>query len=162
MWPKQSECNQFYGDPRKDGFINNLVGVRFPWQCFTSWDGKVYKFVQVHQSCAESLRRILAEIWTAAEQSQEKIHEWGMDICGGGYNFRVIRGGTSLSMHSYGCAVDFDPARNALGDPTPHFEGCNAVLVPLVSGRLVVLGAFKSQISMRKAFPVSLSHPLNS
>lgn len=126
-WPKQSYCTQFYGDPRGKDFDDNLTGVAIPWLCVTSWDGKPYKRIQVHKRCAESLTRIFAAIWEASGHSQDKINEWGMNKCGGGYAFRSMRGGTRLSMHSYGCAVDFDPDRNAMGDATPHFAECQEV-----------------------------------
>ena len=128
MWPKQSECNSFYGDPLNPHFVDNLVGVQFPWMCVTSWDGKPYRRVQVHKLCAESLQRVLMAIWDAAGHSQDKINEWGLNKCGGGYSFRKMRNGTSLSMHSYGCAIDFDPDRNGFGDPSPHFAQCPEVL----------------------------------
>jgi hypothetical protein len=32
-----------------------------------------------------------------------------------------MRGLNTLSMHSFGCALDLDPARNGLGDATPRF-----------------------------------------
>lgn len=51
-----------------------------------------------------------------------------MHLYGGGYNFRLMRRSTRLSLHSWGCAVDFDPARNGFGDTTPHFEHFPAVL----------------------------------
>jgi hypothetical protein len=51
-----------------------------------------------------------------------------MHLFGGAYNFRVMRGGSSLSMHAYGCAVDFDPARNGFGSRNPYLAKCPAVL----------------------------------
>jgi hypothetical protein len=33
----------------------------------------------------------------------------------------MMRGSHALSMHSYGCAVDFDPARNAFHNRHPSF-----------------------------------------
>jgi hypothetical protein len=38
-----------------------------------------------------------------------------MHLTGGVYNFRQISGSARLSLHSYGAAIDLDPAGNPLG-----------------------------------------------
>ena len=51
-----------------------------------------------------------------------ELVEWG-----GCYNFRAQRGGRSLSLHSWGIAIDVNPKTNALGKtPTlsPAFVAC--------------------------------------
>jgi len=121
-WPKQSECLSYYGNPRDSKFEDNLILVPFPWLVVTAWDGKSVKGAKVHQKCAESLERVFAKIWETAGRSQGVINSWGMNKYGGGYNFRQMRGSRKLSMHAYGCAVDFDPLDNAMGDTTPEFE----------------------------------------
>lgn len=122
-WPKQSECPTFYGDPRDKNFErDNLVIVPFPWMTVTAWDGKRVKGARVHKKCSRSLERVFAIIWSASGESQDTINEWGMNKYGGGYCFRQMRGSKRLSMHSYGCAVDFDPVDNAQGDTTPEFD----------------------------------------
>lgn len=128
MWPKQSDCGVFYGDPGDKGFESQLVRVSIPWLCVTPWDGKPYKKLLIHRKCADSLRRVLDAIWEAAGRNQDKINEWGLNLCGGTYAYRTMRGGRKLSMHSYGCAIDWDPRRNALGDMTPHLAKCPEVL----------------------------------
>lgn len=134
-WPKQSECNSFYGDPRgSNGWPSpkwekeNLMLVPAPWKLVTAWDGSPVRGIRCHIKCAESLERVLAEIWEAAGRRQDVIDLWGMNLFGGGYNFRVMRGGSALSMHSWGCAVDFDPARNVFGSKKINFVHCPAVL----------------------------------
>lgn len=128
-WPKQSGVTNFYGDPRgENGNVNhawvaaNIVRVAAPWQMVTAWDGRPVSAVQVHRLCADSLRRVFAAIWLAAKKNQATIEFWGMDKFAGGYNYRLMRGGNQLSMHSWGCAVDFDSARNALGNQNPSFK----------------------------------------
>jgi D-alanyl-D-alanine carboxypeptidase len=71
---------------------------------------------------------VLAAVWAAADQREAKIREWGMHLYAGAYNFRPMRGATNLSMHAWGCAVDFDSARNGFGDRTPNFANLPAVL----------------------------------
>jgi len=135
-WPHQSKVDEFYGDPRDDDGGSsaqwekeNIVYVNPPWKLVTAWDGRsVTKGVRVHRKCAESLKKVFDSIWTAAGKNEHKIREWGMHLYGGGHSFRLMKGGTRLSMHSYGCAVDFDPARNGFGDTTPNFENYPDVL----------------------------------
>lgn len=126
-WPLQRDCANFYGDPRgANGKASakwesaNLVLVACPW--VLRYDGKPVKGIRIHRECAESLKRVLDAIWQRVGKSQAEIDRIGMSVYGGSYNFRAMRGGKSLSMHSYGCAIDFDPARNALGDKTPAMD----------------------------------------
>lgn len=133
QWPAQSNVEQFYGrnirtakgvagpDPKWER--ENLVLVPIPWKAVASWDARLpIKALRVHKRCAESLARVLDAIWLAFGKNQKAIEAAGMHLIGGGYNWRQMRGSSRLSMHAYGCAVDFDPARNGLGDPTPAMD----------------------------------------
>lgn len=126
-WPLQRDCNAFYGNPRtaagnasKKWESDNLVSVSPPWKM--TYSGKPVAGCRVHKKCAASLKRIFEAIWERCGRSQAEIDHIGMSIYAGGYVFRNIRGGRSLSMHSYGCAVDFDPARNGLGNKNPQMD----------------------------------------
>lgn len=122
-WPSQSPAamNAFYGDPDKnrDGRADaawmraNLVRVKPPYRMQWSWGGEVAT-ITVHRKCAESLLRVLDGV-ARVHGSQGAIEEARMHLCGGAFNFRVKRGGSSLSIHSWGAAIDLDPERNALG-----------------------------------------------
>lgn len=136
-WPHQSEVDHFYGNPRGDNgqenqkWIDaNIVYVKTPWNLVTSWDQMpMNKGIRVHKKCSDSLSRVFNEIWEASSRSQAKINEWGMNLCGGGFNFRLMKSSyNNLSMHSWGCAVDFDPVRNGFGDSTPNFMNIPQVL----------------------------------
>jgi D-alanyl-D-alanine carboxypeptidase len=134
-WPHQSEVDTFYGNPRgKDGQASgkwesaNITKVKTPWKLVTSWDGMTVSGIRVHSKCADSLLTVFEKIWNSAGNDQTKINEWGMNLYGGGFNYRLMRGSTRLSMHSWGCAVDFDPARNGFGDSTPNFANFPQVL----------------------------------
>lgn len=123
-WPLQRDCADFYGNPATaKGNASpkwekeNLVLIKCPW--VLRYDGKPVRGIRIHKKCADSLSRVLARIWERAGKSQAVIDRMGMSVYGGSYNFRPVRGGASLSMHAYGCAVDFDPARNGLGNPNP-------------------------------------------
>ncbi|MDF9618574.1 M15 family metallopeptidase [Pseudomonas entomophila] len=135
-WPHQSEVDGFYGDPRGEGgeenkkwVAENIIRLPAPWSLVTAWDFMPVKGVRIHKKCEESLSRIFLEIWQAAGEDQKKINEWGMSLYAGGFNYRLMRGSSRLSMHSWGCAIDFDSARNSFGDKSPNFA-----LLPAVRG----------------------------
>jgi hypothetical protein len=126
-WPLQSQCDTFYGNPRgRNGLASaawekaNLVQVVPPFRM--TYAGNPIKSVRIHKKCSESFSRVLAAIWVAADKNQKTVDAWGVSIYGGAYNFRLMRGGNSLSMHSWGCAIDLDPARNAFHDQSGHFH----------------------------------------
>lgn len=135
-WPHQSEVDDFYGDPRGDGDLpnkrwvsQNLVFVRAPWPLVTAWDFRpVTNGARVHKKCAVSLSQIFANIWDYVGEDEEKIRAWGLHLYAGGFNYRLMRSGTRLSMHSWGCAIDLDSSRNAYGDATPNFGTLPVVL----------------------------------
>jgi len=125
-WPLQTTAQlvAFYGDPdtNDDGTpdvkwqVKELVRITPPFPMFLAWrpTAKV-SAITIHQKCAPSLARILDDIWDAVGNSPDEIRRIGVDQFGGSFNFRLMRGGNSLSMHSYGCALDLDPVRNGMG-----------------------------------------------
>jgi hypothetical protein len=125
-WPLQHECDAFYGNPRgRNGAASakwereNLTLVTPPFRM--TYGGQKIRGVRIHRKCAGSLSRILIAIWEAADRKQATVDAWGASIYAGAYTYRLMRGSNSLSMHSYGCAIDLDPARNAFHDTTPNF-----------------------------------------
>lgn len=132
-WPHQSSAEQFFGRNLKitKGVAGpdpvweraNLVLTPLPWKAVAAWDTALrIKSLRVHRLVADDLAVILNEIWEAFSKSQKAIEAAGMHLVGGGYNWRMMRGINRLSMHALGIALDFDPARNALGDPTPAMD----------------------------------------
>jgi hypothetical protein len=120
IWPHQSECNSYYGNPSIENAkwqSLNLVRVSVPWQM---WMGDIpIKKITIHKKCAGSLGEILDEAWTEIGKSQTEAHKRGWDVYSGSYNYRPIRGSKRLSMHAYGCAIDFNAPCNQLhSDPT--------------------------------------------
>jgi len=155
LWPNQSNVDSFYGNPRgNDGGPSaaweeaNLTRLVPPWPLVTAWDGTPVKSIRIHRLCAESLRITLEAIWMAAGQNERVIKNWGMHLYGGGYSFRLMRGSNRLSMHSWGCAVDFDPERNKFGDTTPNFANCPAVLDAFAAEKWIWGGNWKKPDGM--------------
>jgi len=110
-WPKQTEAEltAFFGVPG----TGNLVWVNLPYAHRLSWetDHVINKF-QANRKVKDSLERVLAKV--LAHYGIEEIKRLRLDIWGGCYNLRKKRGGTSLSTHSWGIALDYDPERNQL------------------------------------------------
>ena len=105
VWPRQAEVPSFYGAV---GTNQTLVDV--PYKIF--YDGKTVKRISLHTKVADSARRVFAAV--LAEYGAEEIKRLGLDIYCGSLNVRRMRGGTRMSMHSWGIAIDWDCNRNTL------------------------------------------------
>lgn len=109
-WPVQYSpaFDAFYGIKG-----SSLVKLQLPYPLRLSWDlsTSVNSF-SCHLKVHDSLKRVLTNVLN--HYGIEKIRELRLDLWGGCYNERPIRGGTKWSMHSWGIAVDFDPDHNKL------------------------------------------------
>jgi hypothetical protein len=107
-WPRQRECASFYGAP---GTGHALIDLPYPMRI--AWDPHVaIRRITIHRRCSDSACRVLTKVHTF--YGHEQIRDLGLDLFGGCFNNRPMRGGTALSMHAFACAIDFDPARNLL------------------------------------------------
>lgn len=98
-----------YGEPGP----HNLTIITLPYKMRIAWDLKTtVDKMQCHRLAAPAFISVFNEILTW--YSYSRIKELGIDIFGGCYNFRPMRGGTSWSRHSWGIAIDLDPERNKL------------------------------------------------
>ena len=113
-WPlsSRSSVEKFYGKP---GDESNLISFDFPFP--TYYDGKRVYTGRCHKKVKDSLVRVLTEIGTLYGKKEE-IMEEAQDYCGI-FNFRPKRGGTSLSLHSWGIAIDLDADDNSFRDSWP-------------------------------------------
>jgi hypothetical protein len=126
MWPHQTEVATFYGNPRgRNGTASkiwekaNLVTVVPPYQMY--YAGKPISSFRVHKKCAAATVLALKAIFDATKGDKKLLTVSGANVFGGSYCFRLMRGSNHLSMHSYGCAIDLDPASNSFHDTTPNF-----------------------------------------
>lgn len=110
-WPRQKDCISFYGPqggPKATaGTVHLVAPMRIAW----ARDQRISSF-KCHEKVAAAMTTIFAE--TVAHYGEDKWRELGLDLFGGCYNLRAMRGGTAYSMHSWGIAVDIDPERNQL------------------------------------------------
>lgn len=99
-----------YGNP---GDISNLTVIALPYPMRIAWDlqHRTSK-MQCHKMAADNFKAVFNEILKT--YGYDKIKELGIDLYGGCYNFRQMRGGTTWSVHSWGLAVDLSPDKNAL------------------------------------------------
>lgn len=87
--------------------------VTVPWRMVLAWDRReVITSFRCHELVAGSAQRAFDRI--AAAYTSAQIIDLGLDQYGGCFNYRKMRGGSELSTHAYGVAIDFDPARNRL------------------------------------------------
>lgn len=132
-WPLQSTAalNAFFGNPDANGDgkpdpkweAENIIKIVPPynmvWAFDTDADGKVddpVAGIRVHKKAAPHLMAFLDDV-LALYGSQAAIEKARMHLFGGAYNFRLKRGGTTLSTHSWGVAWDMDPERNGFKQP---------------------------------------------
>lgn len=110
-WPKQDEAsmNAFFGDKGE-----NTRSLILPFPMRVAWDKKVLinKFA-INVKCHDSAQKAFAEIAKHYPDPRQRA-ELGLDLWGGCLNVRKMRGGNKWSIHSWGCAIDFDPERNQL------------------------------------------------
>jgi hypothetical protein len=120
MWPPEKipDLNLFYGDPRgANGTPNlswesrNLTFWEPPYPMFYS-DGKMtpLRHLRVHNKCVGTFDAAFKDV--LATLGLNYIKEFRLDISGGTYCYRLERGGSRLSVHSWGCAIDMDPGHN--------------------------------------------------
>lgn len=105
------EIKKIYGQPNEEGTY--LVTIDLPYPMRLAWDKKVkVKKMRCHKLVAQDFLNVFNELLNT--YGYEKIVELGIDLFGGCFNFRAMRGGSDWSTHSWGIAIDLDPERNKL------------------------------------------------
>jgi hypothetical protein len=118
LWPLQSQCDTFYGNPRGGGTYGpawaraNLTHVHCPWALHMG--AIAIPHIVIHKKCAASLERVLARVWDEVGRSEAKIRELRYDVFSGSFVYRNKRGARALSMHAYGAAIDWDAPDNQM------------------------------------------------
>ena len=120
--PRQSEVNQFYGNPETE-VPSRLVQIVLPFKFRIDYSlNQSTNKITVHRKVAKSLEAALIAVHD--HYGMPEMRRLGIDRYAGAYNKRKMRGGTSWSMHAYGCAIDFYAAKNGLSTRCPRALFC--------------------------------------
>lgn len=112
------EIRELYGDPRPfirdDGTVSpiweaRMTLVSMPTPLPLGWDPTRFASrVRVNVAIAEEVENTFRDLEHEGAWILLKTYD-------GGYTFRLSRGGSHLSMHSFGGALDFNARWNKLG-----------------------------------------------
>lgn len=101
-----------YGTPNETG-AGYLVTLNLPYPMRIAWDtDSTVSRMRCHKDVAAKFEAVFRDI--LAHYGVDKIKELGIDLFGGCFNYRKMRGGSAWSKHAWGIAIDLDPARNTL------------------------------------------------
>jgi hypothetical protein len=110
-WPAsdQRSLTEFYGAAGDESKLINLqvtgLGVEY--------EGAPVKTIRCHAKVADSLHRVLVAISQSPYKDLLKKYA-------GCFNNRLMRNGSSPSLHARGAAIDLDPDRNGNLTSWPH------------------------------------------
>lgn len=108
QFPRQAEMAQFFGAP---GTNHTMLLLPYPMKLAWAKSQKIHRFT-VNARCREAFENMLVAF--RERIGKDGIAELGLDLFGGCFNNRKMRGGSRLSTHAYAAAIDLDPERNQL------------------------------------------------
>lgn len=107
-WPRQRDTTSFYGPVG-----TNQTRIRLPYAMPLAWNTKQkVKSMLCHERVADAMEGVFTR--TLDHYGLARVRTLRLDQFGGCLNVRKMRGGSAYSMHSWGIAVDLDPANNSL------------------------------------------------
>lgn len=128
--PRQSEVATYYGKPGLE-IQSRLAMAVLPFALRLDWDvGITTQRFQLHKRCTGPFVAAMTEVF--AHYGLTSMRALGIDRFAGGYVHRQMRGGTSWSMHAYGCAVDFYAGPNGLKVRCPDALFCKPDYKPFL------------------------------
>lgn len=131
--PRQRDCRKYYGTPGKTTGTarKQIVQIKLPFKLRIDYSLKQStNKISVHKKAAPSLKAALIAVH--AHYGMDEMHLLGIDRYAGAYNPRKMRGGSSWSMHAYGCAIDFYAAPNSLRVECPQALFCGEEYKPFL------------------------------
>lgn len=107
-----AEIIKKYGKPTQNG-SPYLTTIKLPYPMRLSWDKKVsvYK-MSCHKLVAQNFTNVFNEL--LAHYGLAELQRLEIDIFGGCFNFRAMRGGSDFSRHAWAIAIDINPEKNTL------------------------------------------------
>jgi hypothetical protein len=111
QWPVQRDMEAFYGPaggPRCTAGV-----VHFPFAHRLAWNlSQDVATFRCHERIAPAFQSVFDQ--AAKHYGEARYRELRLDLFGGCFNNRNMRGGSAKSTHAYGAAIDLDPERNQL------------------------------------------------
>lgn len=113
-----AQINSKYGEP---GDPYNLTTIPLPYPMRIAWaPAQTVSKITCHKLIAEPLLKVFYDLLAA--YGLDELKRLGIDLFGGCFNFRKMRGGNKWSRHSWAIAIDLDPARNGLKTKKPQAQ----------------------------------------
>lgn len=110
-WPRQVNVPATFGSAGSDRATAGKVILPAPMRIAWNKTQRIVSF-NCHQLVAPYMTQIFNQ--TVSHYGEAQWRALGLDLFGGCFNNRLMRGGSNPSMHAYGIAVDIDPERNQL------------------------------------------------
>ena len=105
----QSEKFKIYGTPGD----SNLVSINLPFPMRIAWDLEhSVNRISCHKLISKQLSNVFTDLLN--HYGYSNLRKLEIDLFGGCYNYRKIRGGSDWSSHAWGIAIDLSPAKNPL------------------------------------------------
>ena len=114
-WPTQKQVRSgksIFGAPGS----SRLVRIVPAYPLY--YEGAKVGSISVHEVIARHVEQALQEVLDV--YGIQRIRALGLDQYGGCYNYRKVTGGSALSMHAWGVALDFCPQKNAYRTKAPE------------------------------------------
>ena len=104
-----------FGVPNETG-AGYLVHIALPYPMRLAWDiNTTVNRMSCHKDVKNDFVHIFNDLFYT--YGYDELKRLGIDLYGGCFNYRKMRGGNSWSTHSWGIAIDLNPAKNGLRTP---------------------------------------------
>lgn len=115
----QDQIIKKYGKADPNGGYLTVIDLPYPMRL--AWEpSTIVKKMRCHKLAAERFKKVFDEILKV--YGLKRIQELGIDLFGGCFHYRQKRQGSTLSMHSWGIAIDLFPEKNGMNTPVKQAE----------------------------------------